>query len=124
MSCCSSPVAVDVVWPEAECEFLPEQIHACFDLVVSGAYAISMSPEPGMGELEEEIASRGREFQRQVLEAACQRKADNCPPLCPICREPLSRVRQGQERIVQSRFGAIRLVRAYGYCRECKQFID
>lgn len=121
MSCCSSPVAVDAVSYAVDNESL-EQIRSCFDLVLSGAYAISSSPEPGMGDLEEEISVKGREFQRRVLEEACQRKADNCPPRCPICKEPLSRVSRGHERTVESRFGAIRIARSYGYCRECKQW--
>jgi len=122
MSCCSSPVAVDVVSFGVDRESLWERLGPCFDLVLSGAYAVSSSPEPGMGELEEEIGRKGREFQRQVLEAACQLKVDNCPPVCPICGEPLSRVSEGHERTVQSRFGAIRIVRTYGYCRECTQW--
>ena len=75
-----------------------------------------------MGDLEEEISVKGREFQRRVLQEAGQRKADNCPMRCPICKEPLSRVSRGHECTVDSRFGAIRIVRSYGYCRECKQW--
>jgi hypothetical protein len=122
MSCCSSPVAVDALPCELEGELLPERFRSSFDLVLSGAYAVSSSLEPGMGELEEEIAMKGREFMRQVLEASCQRKADNCPPLCPVCREPLRRANRRHERTVQSRFGEIRIVRTYGYCPECKQW--
>lgn len=121
MSCCCSPVAVDAVRCESEVGVL-ERIRPCFDLVLQGAYAVSSSPERGMGELEEEVARAGRELERQVLEAACQRKADNCPPRCPICGEPLSRVSAGHERQVRSRFGPIRIVRTYGYCPECAQW--
>lgn len=122
MPCCFSPVAVDVVSSEVGRESLSERLSPCFDLVLSGAYAVSSSPEPSMGDLEEEIARRGKEFQRQVLEAACQLKADNCRPICPVCGAPLSRVSGGHERTLQSRFGAIRIVRTYGYCRNCKQW--
>lgn len=121
MSCCSSPVVVDAVSCESD-ESVFEEFRPCFDLVWRSAYAVSSSPEPGMGELEEEIARKGREFQRRVLEAACQHKADNCVPRCPICRAPLKRLKEGQERTVQSRFGPIRIVRTSGWCPECKQW--
>ncbi|NQU41670.1 ISKra4 family transposase [bacterium] len=122
MSCCSSPVAVDAVSFEVERESWCEDLVPCVKSVVNSAYALSSCSEPGMGELEEEIARKGCEFQRQVLEKSCQLAADNCRPVCPVCGGALSRVSEGHERTVESRFGPIRIVRAYGYCRECKQW--
>src|SRR5713101_1988684 len=44
-----------------------------------------------MGHVEEEIIQRTRELERDVLEEASQKKADLTPPVCPVCKNKLSR---------------------------------
>ncbi|HEX3719244.1 MAG TPA: hypothetical protein VH595_14905, partial [Verrucomicrobiae bacterium] len=43
--------------------------------------------------------------------------ADQAPPTCPVCQNKLSRWKQGHWTSIQTRFGAIRLQRARGYCK-------
>jgi hypothetical protein len=45
-----------------------------------------------LGHLEEEIARQTRELQRAIAQEAAQKKADEVPPLCPVCRAKLKRV--------------------------------
>src|SRR5262245_27844946 len=40
-----------------------------------------------LGHLEEEILHTTRELERSVLEEAAQKKADQTPPVCPVCGE-------------------------------------
>ncbi len=55
-----------------------------------------------MGLLEEEILHQTRDWERAVLEEAAQKKADQAPPVCPVCGKKLSRVTQGHERSYQT----------------------
>src|SRR6266699_472778 len=73
-----------------------------------------------MGHLEEEILQKTRELERAVLEEATQKKADQTPPLCPVCGGKLSRVTQGHECGYRTRFGVVTIRRARGWCRKCK----
>jgi hypothetical protein len=73
-----------------------------------------------MGHLEEEIQQETRDIERVALEEASQKKADQTPPVCPVCGGKLSRVTLGHERSYQSRFGVVTLRRARGWCRRCQ----
>jgi hypothetical protein len=73
-----------------------------------------------MGHLDEEILQKTHELERAVLEEASQKKADLTPPVCPVCKNKLSRMTGGYERSYQTRFGEARIVRARGWCRKCK----
>lgn len=73
-----------------------------------------------MGHLEEAILQQTRDLERAVLEEAAQQKADQAPPVCPICGGKLSRLTQGHERSYQTRFGEVTIRRARGWCRRCK----
>jgi hypothetical protein len=73
-----------------------------------------------MGHLEEEIHQKTREVQRVALEEAAQKKADQAPPVCPVCGSKLSRVTPGHARNYQTRFGMVRIRRVRGWCRRCK----
>jgi hypothetical protein len=75
-----------------------------------------------MGHLEEEILQQTRAVERAALEAAAQQKADQTPPVCPVCGGKLTRVTQGHERSYQTRFGEVTLRRARGWCRRCKSW--
>src|SRR5258706_14642080 len=73
-----------------------------------------------MGHLEEEILQKPREVERAVLEEAAQNKADQGPPVCPVCGGKLSRVTQGHKRSYQTRFGEGTIRRARGWGRRAK----
>ncbi len=78
--------------------------------------------EESMGFLEEELSQQTKELQRQILQKATQAKADQCPPNCPLCGKPLTRVTEDQERGIDTRFGPIRIKRDHGYCKACEQW--
>jgi hypothetical protein len=73
-----------------------------------------------MGHLEEEILHQTRDLERAVLEAAAQQKADQSPPVCPVCGGKLTRLTHGHERTYQTRFGEVTIRRARGWCRKCQ----
>jgi hypothetical protein len=73
-----------------------------------------------MGHLEEEILGQTRSLERSLLEEAAQKKADQAPPLCPVCKGKLSRVTHGHQRSYETRFGAVTIRRLRGWCRRCK----
>ena len=73
-----------------------------------------------LGHLEEEILHTTRELERAVLEAAAQKKADQTPPVCPVCQGKLTRVTTGHPRSYQTRFGGVTIRRARGWCRKCQ----
>jgi hypothetical protein len=73
-----------------------------------------------LGHLEEEILEQTRELQRAVLAESAQKKADQVPPVCPVCGGKLSRRTEGHERSYQTRFGAVTIGRLRGWCRKCK----
>jgi hypothetical protein len=75
-----------------------------------------------LGHLEEQISRESRSLERQLLEEAAQKKADQSPPVCPVCGHKLSRCTDGQERTFQSRFGPVTVKRLRGWCRKCKQW--
>jgi hypothetical protein len=75
-----------------------------------------------LGHLEEEISRATQGLERQLLEEAAQKKADQSPPVCPICGHKLSRCTEGHERTFQSRFGPVTVKRLRGWCRKCKQW--
>ncbi len=78
-----------------------------------------MASDQNLGDIELQVERQSRELQRQATEKAAQAKADATPPVCPVCRKALSRVRGDQERTFESRFGPITVRRARGYCRRC-----
>jgi hypothetical protein len=73
-----------------------------------------------LGHLEEEILRQTRGLERSLLEEAAQKKADQAPPLCPVCKSKLSRVTHGHERSYETRFGTVTIRRLRGWCRRCK----
>ena len=75
-----------------------------------------------LGHLEEQIAAETRQLERQVAQEVAQKKADQTPPHCPVCKAKLSRLTQGHERRIQTRFGPIVLKRTRGWCRRCQQW--
>ena len=64
-----------------------------------------------LGHLEEQISRETRSLEGQLLEEAAQKKADQSPPVCPVCGHKLSRCTDGHERTFQSRFGPVTIRR-------------
>ena len=98
----------------------PRAVAAWQERLTAGLSRSIQASDQTMGHLEEEILHKTRDLERIVLEEATQKKADQAPPVCPVCGGKLSRVTQGHERSYQTRFGEITLRRARGWCRRCK----
>ncbi len=88
--------------------------------LIGSVGAVVRAQDRSLGDLEETIFQETREFQRRVLQLACQKKADLCSPICPICGRALSRVTHGLSRKIESRFGPIEIHRCRGWCKVCR----
>ena len=75
-----------------------------------------------LGHLEEQLLRGGQELFRQMLEKSAQLKADQAPPICPVCQNKLSRWKPGHWTSIQTRFGTIRIHRGRGYCKRCRKW--
>jgi hypothetical protein len=78
--------------------------------------------EETLGHLEEQILQQTQGLERKLLEEAAQKKADQTPPVCPVCAHPLSRRTRDHERTFHTRFGPITVKRLRGWCRRCKDW--
>lgn len=78
--------------------------------------------DQNLGHLEEEILHQTHALERKLLEEAAQKKADQSPPVCPVCGHPLSRRTRDHERTFQSRFGPVTVQRLRGWCRRCQEW--
>jgi hypothetical protein len=76
--------------------------------------------DQNLGHMEEEILHQTRGLERKLLEEAAQKKADQSPPVCPVCGHQLSRCTRDHERTFQSRFGPVTVKRLRGWCRRCQ----
>ncbi len=76
--------------------------------------------DESLGHLEEQILHQTRGLERQLLEEAAQKKADQTPPICPVCGHHLSRCTRDHPRTFHSRFGPVTVKRLRGWCRRCK----
>lgn len=101
-------------------EVFPKAVAAWQEHLQAGLSRSIQANKQTMGHLEEEIFHQTRELERAVLEEAAQKKADQAPPLCPVCGNKLSRLTQGHKRSYQTRFGEVSIRRARGWCRRCK----
>jgi hypothetical protein len=59
---------------------------------------------------------------REAVQRGAQAKADNTPPLCPVCQQKLSRLSADHPRTFDTRFGAITVNRTRGYCKRCRKW--
>jgi len=73
-----------------------------------------------LGHLEEQILRQTRGLERKLLEEAAQKKADQTPPVCPVCGHKLSRRTHDHQRTFHTRFGLVTVKRLRGWCRRCK----
>jgi hypothetical protein len=76
--------------------------------------------EETLGHLEEQILQQTRGLERRLLEEAAQKKADQTPPVCPVCGNKLSRRTHGHPRTFHTRFGPVTVKRLRGWCRRCQ----
>src|SRR3974390_2232167 len=60
-----------------------------------------------LGHMEEQILQQTRGLERRLLEEAAQKKADQTPPICPVCGQKLSRRTHDHARTFQTRFGSV-----------------
>ena len=115
MNCCATSVP-----HHGSLKVLPKAVVAWQQRLQAGLSRSIQASDQTMGHLEEEILHQTRDLERTVLEAAAQKKAEQAPPVCPVCGHKLSRVTQGHERSYQTRFGVITIRRLRGWCRRCK----
>ena len=115
-NCCTHSVPQ----PDSSFKALPKAMAAWQQRLQAGLSRSIQATDQTMGHLEEEILQETRDLERTVLEEAAQKKADQSPPLCPVCGGKLSRVTHGHERSYQTRFGEVTIRRARGWCRKCK----
>src|SRR5271156_3447722 len=79
----------------------------------------ALCADQDLGHMEERLLRGGHEVFRQMLEKGARLKADQAPPVCPVCQNQLSRWKQGHWTCIQTRFGAVGIQRARGYCKRC-----
>ena len=98
-NCCVKSV------PQSDSSFkvFPQALAVWQERLTAGLHRSLQASDQTMGHLEEEIQRQSREPQRAVLEEAAQQKADQTPPVCPVCGRRLSRVSHGHERSYQTR---------------------
>jgi len=72
--------------------------------------------------MEEKILRQTQGLERKLLEEAAQKKADQSPPICPVCGHKLSRRTHDHERTFHTRFGPVTVKRLRGWCRRCKEW--
>src|SRR5215468_148249 len=75
-----------------------------------------------LGDLEVQILRQTQGLERTLLEEAAQKKADQTPPVCPVCGHKLSRCTHDHARTFHTRFGPVTVKRLRGWCRRCKQW--
>jgi len=75
-----------------------------------------------LGDLEEQILRQTQGLERKLLEEAAQKKAEQTPPVCPVCGHKLSRCTHDHARTFHTRFGPVTVKRLRGWCRRCKQW--
>jgi hypothetical protein len=116
-------VSVGISYPNAELEaILPVEREQLLNGLARGLHGSAMCAEENLGHMEEHLMRGGQELFRRMLEKGAQQKADQAPPVCPVCQNKLSRVKPGHWTTIQTRFGPIRIERARGYCRRCRKW--
>jgi hypothetical protein len=116
-NCCET-----VPHPHSSFEGLAKATNAWQERLQAGLVRVINASDQNMGHLEEEILQKTQELQRVALEEASQKKADLTPPICPVCKNKLSRLTQDHQRSYQTRFGQVTIRRARGWCRKCKSW--
>jgi len=82
----------------------------------------ALASDQNLGHLEVQAARDVQELLRVAMERGAQAKADNTPPLCPVCQQKLTRLSAEQPRTFESRYGSITVRRTRGYCKRCRKW--
>jgi hypothetical protein len=114
-NCC-----VQSVPPDSSYKTLEQPVLAWVARLTAGLNRSIPNKNQTMGDLEREILQQTQGLERKLLEEASQRKADQSPPVCPVCGNKLSRLSEGHERTYQTRFGLVTIRRSRGWCKRCK----
>jgi hypothetical protein len=114
-NCC-----VQSVPPDSSYETLDQPVLDWMARLTAGLNRSIPNTNQTMGDLEREILQQTQGLERKLLEEASQKKADQSPPVCPVCGNKLIRLSQGHERTFQSRFGPVTIQRSRGWCKRCK----
>jgi hypothetical protein len=116
-NCC-----VETVPPDSSFKAMRQPVLDWQARLTAGLNRSIKASDQTLGHIEEEIARRTCDLERTVAEEVAQKKADQVPPHCPKCAAKLSRLTQGHERTIQTRFGPIKISRTRGWCRRCKEW--
>lgn len=108
--------------PDSSIEALSQPVADWRARLTAGLNRVIKATDQTLGHLEEEIAKQTRGLECAVAQEVAQKKADQTPPRCPKCGAPLTRLTQGHERTIQTRFGPITIKRTRGWCRRCKEW--
>jgi hypothetical protein len=114
-NCC-----VQTVPPDSSYKTFGQPVEDWMARLTAGLNRTIHNSNQTMGDLERQILQQTQGLERQLLEEASQKKADQSPPQCPICGHKLSRLSHGHQRSYQSRFGRVSIRRSRGWCKRCK----
>ena len=92
------------------------------DVLDQGVKTFLAAGDQNLGDLEVQIEQQSRELLRVAAEKGAQQKADQTPPVCPVCGKPLSRVTSGHQRSFECKFGSLTIGRSRGYCKRCRKW--
>src|SRR5580693_10396714 len=81
-----------------------------------------VASDQNLGDIEVQMEQQSRELLRVAAEKAAQKKADLTPPICPVCKQALSRMTPDHGRSFECRFGTITITRNRGYCKRCRKW--
>jgi hypothetical protein len=71
-----------------------------------------LASDQSLGDIEVQLEQQSRELLRVATEKAAQKKADVTPPVCPVCKQGLSRLTDDHRRSFECRFGTITIGRS------------
>ena len=114
-SCC-----VQSVPPDSSYETFGQPVRDWQARLTAGLNRSIQTKSQTMGDLERQILQQTQGLERKLLEEASQKKADQSPPVCPVCGNQLSRLSHGHERTYQTRFGLVTIRRSRGWCKRCQ----
>jgi hypothetical protein len=114
-NCC-----VDSVPPDSSYQTFGQPVRDWMTRLTAGLNRTIHNTSQTMGDLERQILQQTQGLERRLLEEASQKKADQSPPLCPVCANKLNRLSHGHERTYQTRFGSVTIRRSRGWCQRCK----
>src|SRR5438034_6508546 len=115
-NCCLQPVPQ----PVSSFETFAHPVADWKARLTAGLTRSIQASDQNLGHLEEEIMHQTRDLERKLFEEATQKKADQSPPVCPMCGHKLSRCTRDHPRTFQSRFGLATVKRLRGWCRRCR----